>query len=80
MKKACGVLILVGILLFLIGTGAKHETEVQSYHRVYKDQSGTWRGSDVSYLSDSPNGLETFGVVLAIAGGVGLSISKKSDK
>lgn len=80
MRKFCGIAIIVGVLLFLLGTSMKHETEVRTYHEVYKDYSGTWQGRDVSYLGDKSNGLEMTGLVVAIAGGVGLYIVKKIDK
>lgn len=80
MRKFCGIAIVVGVLLFLLGTSMKHEPEVGTYHEVYKDYSGTWQGRDVSYLGDKSNGLEMTGLVVAIAGGVGLYIAKKIDK
>ena len=80
MRKFCGIVIVVGVLLFLLGTSMKHEPEVGTYHEVYKDYSGTWQGRDVSYLGDKSNGLEMTGLVVAIAGGVGLYIAKKIDE
>lgn len=80
MRKVCRIMIVIGVLLFVLGTGMKHEREVGTYHEVYKDYSGTWQGRDVSYLGDKSNGFEMIGIVIAVAGGIGLSVTKKSDK
>lgn len=80
MRKVCRIMIVIGVLLFVLGAGMKHETGVGTYHEAYKDYSGTWRGRDVSYLSEKTNGFEMIGMVIAVAGGIGLSVTKKSDK
>ena len=36
MRKFCGIAIVVGVLLFLLGTSMKHEPEVGTYHKSIK--------------------------------------------
>ena len=71
------LLLVIGIVLFIVGTQIDSGYESRSYHKVYKDWTGTWQGKDVSYMAEKTNGCEKIGLVLAIAGGIGMSITKK---
>lgn len=79
MRKICAVALILGIILFVVGTGIDSGSETRSYHQVYKDATGTWRGRDVSYVTDSVSGCSTTGLVLAIIGGIGMVVTKKDD-
>lgn len=46
------VCIFVAFSLTILGCGEK-KYEVRTYHKVYKDSDGNWRGKDVSYLTDN---------------------------
>ena len=79
-RKILGIMLVVGILLVFIGLICfDHEQEVATYHKIFKDFTGTWQGGDVYYLTDKTGVLETIGVVLAIVGGVGLYLDSKDQ-
>lgn len=80
MRKICAIVLVLGIILFFIGTGIDSGTEVRSYHKVYKDAFGIWQGKDVSYVTESTNSCETVGLLLAIGGGIGMALTKKDGE
>lgn len=79
--KKIGIgLVTLGIVLFLIGFSIGGEPENRSYHKVWKDNSGTWQGQDVTYLSDGVHPASMWGVVIGVAGGIMIAIGREPDK
>lgn len=69
--------LLLGIALFIVGTQIYTGSEVHTYEKIYRDSSGYWQGKNVSYLANKVNGLETCGLILAVAGGIGIAFTKE---
>ncbi len=64
MRKISAIALILGIILFIIGVAMPHKTQTNSYE--------DWRGQTITYEGDAPNGLNTSGLYLMIAGGVGM--------
>lgn len=88
MKKAAhviGIILLAsGILLFIIGAVScmsDTSTHSETYHKVYRDSSGTWRGTDVTW--DAPNvtgsGKAFIGLGMTVVGGI-MTVATSPDK
>ena len=78
------ILLVIGILLFIIGSVScmtDTSTHSETYHKVYRDSSGTWRGPDVTW--DAPNvtgsGKALIGLGMTAVGGI-MTIVTSPDK
>ncbi len=80
MRLIAVVLIFAGVILCYKGC-EKTGNETRSYHKVYKDSSGTWQGRDVSYEADAMDNayLLLIGVPVLIGGGI-LAFASGSSK
>ena len=76
-SSAAPVFVVVGIILFFVGTQVDAGLELNFVHEIWRDVFGMWHGSDYYYVSDKVSGLSWVGLIITVLGLVGRKIYPK---